>query len=400
MKLFRLLLCAAVVLCTFQSCATKNDKSVMEAPTKVLVFDMNEAGSKYYRIPALTVAADGSLVALADKRGEKLGDLPNIISVVAKRSTDGGETWSDMVTVAQGDSAKGITYGDPAVVLDRKTGNLVAVFSGDKGFWGSTKEARANFYVSKSADNGLTWSAPVCISDQIYQPEWYGGFAASGRMLQTESGRIIFIANIRFNPSNWELKEVYEMVCASDDGGDTWTVLNPDARIPNDGHGNETKIIERSNGELMMSIRSSSNISGKTTGHRRYSLSTDGGKTWSEHAEFADMPDPSCNGDIIVYPSKDGKKRMLHSIPNDTLIRQNVSVFLSYDEGKTWPVSKLLLEGYSAYSSLAVLPDGSIGCLVEEGKWDGNLPGEDGFQLYFMKFSLDWLTAEEDKTKH
>ena len=95
-------------------------------------------------------------MAIADKRGEKLGDLPNIISVVAKRSTDGGETWSDMITVAQGDSAKGITYGDAAVVLDRKTGNLVAVFSGDKGFWGSTKEDRANFYVSKSADNGLT----------------------------------------------------------------------------------------------------------------------------------------------------------------------------------------------------------------------------------------------------
>ena len=55
---------------------------------------MEEAGSKYYRIPALVKAKDGSLVAIADKRGDALGDLPNIITIVSKRSTDGGKTWN------------------------------------------------------------------------------------------------------------------------------------------------------------------------------------------------------------------------------------------------------------------------------------------------------------------
>ena len=53
MKLFRLFLCTAVVLCAFQSCMTQNEKAVIEDPTKVLVYGMNENGSKYYRIPAL-----------------------------------------------------------------------------------------------------------------------------------------------------------------------------------------------------------------------------------------------------------------------------------------------------------------------------------------------------------
>lgn len=360
------------------------------APSKVLVFGMNEDGSKYCRIPALVTAADGSLVALADKRGESLSDLPNTISVVAKRSTDGGETWSNAVTIAQGDSNTGKTYGDPAVVLDRNTGKLIAVFSGDTGFFVSTKTNRAGFYISTSSDNGVTWTKPRAITDQIYQSSWYGAFCASGSMLQTESGRIMFVANTRLNSAQY-VTDVYEFVCASDDGGETWTVLNPDTRIPSDGQGNESKLVELSDGSLIMSIRSNNK--------RRFSKSTDGGMTWSEATSVNELPEPSCNGDIIVYPSTDGQTRMLHSLPANSTIRRDVSVFLSYDEGTTWPLCKKLVDDYSAYSSLTVLPDGSIGCFVEEGKWDSDIEGEDGFCLYFMKFTLDWLTDGKDIPK-
>ena len=357
------------------------------APTKVLVFDMNEDGSKYYRIPAIATAADGSLVALADKRGNSLGDLPNTISIVAKRSTDGGETWSSAVTIAEGNSSLGKTYGDPAVVLDRNSGKLIAVFSGDTGFFVSTKTSRAGFYVSTSSDNGQTWTEPRAITDQLYQSSWYGAFCASGSMLQTESGRIMFVANARLSSAQY-LTDVYEYVCASDDGGETWTVLNKDSRIPSDGQGNESKLVELSDGSLIMSIRSGS--------YRRFSRSTDGGVTWTAATAVNDLPDPSCNGDIITYPSADGQARLLHTLPANSSVRRDVSVFMSYDDGQTWPVSKKLIDGYSAYSSLTVLPDGSIGCFVEEGKWDSNIPGEDGFRLYFMKFTLDWLTDGSD----
>ena len=77
------------------------EKPVMQAPERISLYEMQEAGSKYYRIPALVKAADGALVAVADKRGDALGDLPNIITIVSKRSTDGGKTWSDMSIVAK-----------------------------------------------------------------------------------------------------------------------------------------------------------------------------------------------------------------------------------------------------------------------------------------------------------
>ena len=249
---------AAIAIATLSAvipATAQSSSSGVSEPTKVLVYDMNEAGSKYYRIPALVTAADGSLVALADKRGNSLSDLPNIISVVAKRSTDGGRTWSDAVTIAQGDETSGKTYGDPAVVLDRNTGNLVAVFSGDTGFFVSTKTNRAGFYVSTSSDNGVTWTEPRAITDQIYQSSWYGAFAASGSMLQTADGTIMFVANTRLSSAQW-VTDVYEFVCASSDGGQTWSVLNADSRIPADGQGNESKLVELEDGTLLMSIRS------------------------------------------------------------------------------------------------------------------------------------------------
>lgn len=352
------------------------------APLKTVVFDMYESGSKYYRIPAIETAADGSIIAVADKRGASNSDLPNTISVVAKRSTDGGQTWSNAVTIAEGNSSTGKTYGDPAIVLDKTTGNLVCVFAGDTGFFVSTKTSRAGFYVSISSDNGLTWSAPRSITDQIYQSSWYGAFAASGSLLQTESGRLMFVANTRLSSAQY-VTQVYEFVCVSDDGGQTWSVINNNSRVPSDGQGNESKLVECSDGSLIMSIRSS--------GHRRLSRSTDGGVTWSDAVSNNDLPEPSCNGDIIAYPSLDGQSRLLHTLPADASARNDVTVFLSYDDGQTWPVSRLLVEGSSAYSSLTVLPDGRIGCLTEEG-----VAGEDGYRLSFYSFDLNWLTNGAD----
>jgi len=131
-------------------------------------------------------------------------------------------------------------------------------------------------------------------------------------------------------------------VCYSDDGGDTWKVSKNAA----DKNGDEAQLIELDNGDILMSIR---------------------------------------NRD---------KGILLHSIPDDEKIRQNVSVLISYDEGKTWPMKKKICKELSAYSSMTVLKDGTIGIIVKEGKWDSELSGEDGFQLWFMRFPLDWLMIE------
>lgn len=372
-------------LLLFLMCISASWTWASDAPERTVLFNMGDYDSQYWRIPALVTAADNSLVAVVDKRGSSLGDLPNTISIMSRRSTDNGKNWSEPVVVAQGGNGK--TYGDPAVVLDKKTGNLICMFVGDQGLWNATPYNRQGIYVSKSTDNGVSWSEPVAITDQVYanHSSWYAGFAGSGHGLCLKDGRLMFVLAIRATSAI----PLHNYAIYSDDGGDNWTLSTNAATTA----GDEAKVVELENGDILMSIRNPSK------GNRIFCKSTDRGQTWGKAYFETELKDPACNGDIIRYSystdeGSEGKSRLLHSLPESTTTRENVTIYLSEDDGETWPIKKRLVDGYSAYSSLTVLSDGTIGALVEEGKWDSNLPGEDGFQLVFYRFTMDWLTSD------
>ena len=374
-------------LLLFLMCISASWTWASDAPERTVLFNMGDYDSQYWRIPALVTAADNSLVAVVDKRGSSLGDLPNMISIMSRRSTDNGKNWSEPVVVAQGGNGK--TYGDPAVVLDKKTGNLICMFVGDQGLWNATPYNRQGIYVSKSTDNGVSWSEPVAITDQVYanHSSWYAGFAGSGHGLCLKDGRLMFVLAIRATSATGVPLHNYAIY--SDDGGDNWTLSTNAATTA----GDEAKVVELENGDILMSIRNPSK------GNRIFCKSTDRGQTWGKAYFETELKDPACNGDIIRYSystdeGSEGKSRLLHSLPESTTTRENVTIYLSEDDGETWPIKKRLVDGYSAYSSLTVLSDGTIGALVEEGKWDSDLPGEDGFQLVFYRFTMDWLTSD------
>ncbi len=368
----------------------------------VHLFKQNTAGSLHYRIPALITAADGSLVAAADKRWDALNDLAAHLDVVVTRSTDNGKTWSAPITIAGANTTTG--YGDPALVVDNvyHKGRILCVFASGAAFWGSTQSSPIAINVSYSDDNGLTWSNPQDITSQIYGygaplSGIYGAFAASGRALQLKDGRIMFVIDAR-NTSSWG-GTTLNYVVYSDNGGDSWNV-STNSPTPNStsstatANADEAKVVELANGNVLMSIRNRNN-----DGKRLYAISEDRGMTWSTRADWGDFVATNCNGDVIYYTyESDGysKNRMLHSIPSHASIRQNVSVKLTYDEGSTWAYEKSICPGYSAYSSLTILPDNTIGIFYEKGKWDSNLSGADGFELYFARFSLSWLTDGAD----
>ncbi len=359
------------------------------APTSVNVFTMNENGSKYYRIPAICCTNKGTLIAVGDKRGSDITDLPNTISVVMKRSTDNGETWSEMKTIAQGNSSTKKTYGDPGIVVDRETGTIICVFVGDTGFFTSINGSqRQGLYYVKSTDDGLTWTDPVSFTDQVWQSSWKAAFCASGAGFQDKQGRIMFVANARTNASS-NTSGVYEYLVYTDDLGETWHVANPNGQSPEGGYGNESKVVELENGDLLMSMRYGS--------QRRFMTSSDRGATWGAPYKVPELIEPAggsgCNGDIIRYPSADGQSRLLQTSAASTAERRDVSVFLSYDEGKTWPIKKKIVDGLSAYSSLTVLSDGSIGCFVEDAT---EVSESTGYNLVFKRFSLSWLTDGAD----
>ena len=342
-----------------------------------LLFTPGDAGSVSYRIPALITAADGSLVTVTDKRWNGAGDLAAKIDPVVRRSTDNGKTWSNPLVIANFGASTGA--GDAAIVMDKTNGNLICILAANKGFFASTNADPIRILIVRSTDNGVTWGTPVDITSQIYgpNPNWKGIFIAAGRAHQLRDGKIVAALTVREDVSGSEKINNYMM--SSVDSGVTWTASTGRAELD----GDEAKIVELNNGNLMMSIRNS--------GTRRFNISTDKGATWGTAYNQAAITDPNCNGDFIRYTSTvDGydKNRLLHSVPFAGN-RSNVTVLLSTDEGVTWPTKKTIFSGASAYSSLTVLPDGTLGMYYENGE-------SSTYQMYFVRFSLNWLTNGAD----
>ncbi len=119
-------------------------------------------------------------------------------------------------------------------------------------------------------------------------------------------------------------------------------------------------------------------------------LSSDGGDTWSELSFDTTLIEPICQASFLRYsdPKSSAKASLLFSNPASKNTRRRMTVRLNYDEGKSWPVSRLLDEGPAAYSCLTVLPNGSIGCLYEAGE-------KSAYEtITFTRFSLDWLVEK------
>ena len=160
---FGLIFCISLI--SIVSIASNSDSQSLLLE-RTLLFDMGDGGSRFYRIPAIVTAADGSLVVVADRRWDRINDLPSHIDVVARRSEDNGKTWSDVITIAGNDTDIG--YGDPAIVLDKNTGSLLCIFASGNGLWQSNEEDLMRIKISRSVDNGKIWSPPADITDQIY----------------------------------------------------------------------------------------------------------------------------------------------------------------------------------------------------------------------------------------
>lgn len=102
-----------------------------------LLFAPGDAGSKNYRIPAIITAADGSLVVATDKRKNNQGDLPEDIDVVIRRSEDGGITWSEPQTIAEGTGARR-GFGDAGLVHTTEENGLLCIFVGGEGIFNNS----------------------------------------------------------------------------------------------------------------------------------------------------------------------------------------------------------------------------------------------------------------------
>lgn len=341
-------------------------------PVRRKLFGPGDYGSKNYRIPAIYTLADGSLLTATDKRKFNQNDLPDDIDVIASRSTDGGLTWSGPVTVEEG-KGFGKGFGDAALVTTA-SGDVLCAYSGGPGLWASNEEVPACNYIRRSRDNGATWEDAVELHGMFWGRnavhkecrDSHSAFFASGRGLRLEkgehAGRVMFVVAIHSRRNN----RFDNYIVYSDDEGQSWNM----SELAFVG-GDEAKVVELPDGRILLSVRRS--------GERGYNISEDGGVTWGEQGLWPEITVNACDGDIICV----GDSLLLHSVPN-SMKRENVSIFVSRDNGQTWPYVKSICPYNSVYSSITVLPDGTIGAYIEESV-DGQI------EMWFMNFSLDWL---------
>jgi sialidase-1 len=154
----------------------------------------------------------------------------------------------------------------------------------------------------------------------------------------------------------------------------------------------------------MLNMRSESKAN-----RRAVAFSPDGSTRWTRPVFDEQLKEPICMASLcrLSERGKQDRDRLLFANPDNLLRngkegapgtmrdRKNLTVKLSYDEGKTWPVARVLEPGTSAYSDLAVGPDGTIYCLYERGSTDG----KDHFAtraLTLARFNLEWLSNGKD----
>jgi hypothetical protein len=100
------------------------------------------------------------------------------------------------------------------------------------------------------------------------------------------------------------------------------------------------------------------------------SISRDGGETFAISVFSKELNDAHCQGAIARGRWKKGGKPGVLAFSNQAWPWRNyLMVRFSYDDGKTWPAARVIYPWTSAYSSVATLPDGSIGVLFEKDFW-------------------------------
>lgn len=340
--------------------------SPLFAVTETLIYESGKDGYHSYRIPSLISTRDGTLLAFCEGRKVSRSDSGDI-DLLAKRSDDGGITWSKASVVWD---AENNTAGNPCPVVDQRTGRIVMLMTWNLGsdhgrdLHSGTSQDTRRVFQTHSDDDGVSWADPWEITSSVKAPDWWWYATGPGVGIQLEhgphKGRLVIPAN-HTAKGYWGSHTLY-----SDDGGDSWNISSIIKPMTN-----ESQVVELSDGRLMMNMRTQgiSTRDRPYLGYRSISFSKDGGESWSAPISDNELTDPVCQASIIRYD----ENHLLFSNPHVPWSlkrgpRENMTIHLSYNDGETWPQSLTVYQGTSAYSSLAKVTDGTVGLLYEKEK--------------------------------
>ena len=351
---------------------------------EVAVFTSGTEGHKSYRIPAIIALKNKEILAFAEGRVNNSGDFGDI-NIVMKRSADKGKTWSPVKVLVNYAS---LQAGNPAPVVDmldaeHPQGVVYLFYNTGNNHEGEVRKGnglREVWYI-KSTDQGKSWSDAVNITLQAHRPfqptanpayqfkeDWRTYANTPGHAFQFQhgvyKGRIFVAANHTAGDPQAQYRDCNAHGFYSDDHGKTFK-LSTNVDIPGS---NETMAAELSDGRMMMSIR---NQRGDIK-QRILAYSSNGGASWDTAYFDAALPDPVCQGSIITLGYKKGKAIIASCNAADEKRRDNLTLRISYDEGKTWKKSIVVDKSadenkrdWAAYSDLVILDKKTIGVFYE-----------------------------------
>lgn len=346
------------------------------ADEPVILFRQARDGIHTFRIPGVLVTARGTVLAWCEARRFSAADRGET-EIHLRRSTDGGRTWGAPAQVAHRGprlprnphlppGKQGKDLGGPdeqtvhnAVAIACRDGRVILVYCVEYG----------SVFVIESMDDGLSWSAPAEVTPVLdtlrRHVDWQAMATGPGHGIETAAGRLVvpvWLADYRSAADPGRIARAAATI-TSTDGGATWRADGP-AIIG----GNEAAVAELSDGRVLLTARNAHPC------NRRFAAtSPDGAGDWSEPFFIDDLPEWGCAAGLVRHP---GSPRhtgllLLHSAPDTDdrahRSRRDVSLWVSADDGATWPACRLLRGGPSAYSDLAVLPDGTVLCVLETG---------------------------------
>lgn len=353
---------------------------------RVPVFVSGTYGYKSYRIPAIISLPNGELIAFCEGRVNGAGDFGNV-DIVMKQSKDEGKTWSSLKIVVDADS---LQAGNPAPVVDLSDptypqGRIFIFYNTGNNHEGEVRKGSGlrEVWYKTSTDNGNSWSDAVNITLQVHRPnqpqvnaaynfpqDWRGYANTPGHAMQFQKGkfkgRIFVAANHSAGAPQQHFKDYSAHGFYTDDHGKTFH-LGATVNYPGS---NESTAAELSHDRLMMNSR---NQSGDVKA-RIISISSDGGATWDTTYIDHTLIDPVNEGSILTIGKKHGKNIIAFCNAADTVNRNNLTLRISYDNGKTWRGSFLIdrddsKRDYTAYSDIVVISKNRIGVLYEKDNY-------------------------------
>ncbi|MGO1172854.1 MAG: exo-alpha-sialidase [Actinomycetaceae bacterium] len=357
--------------------------------TEDVIFSRGDAGYFCFRIPAIVETTDGTLLAFAEGRNSDGCDDSGDIDTVVRRSTDGGETWGPIEVVFD---AGVDTAGNPTPVVDRESGRIALITSHNPALNHNLRTP----YLQYSEDDGLTWSEPEDIGDDVTDPSWEKWLATGpGAGIQLENGphagRMVVGMSHEGYVFGSDTHQAGASLAFSDDGGLTWQRGAEDQLDPAELKPQELSLAELPDGTILASARDQH---GSDPGTRAFARSADGGVTFDGSFENdPELSTPVSQGSITSFVDAEGNDRVLYAGASHPRARVAVSVRSSFDGGATWQTwdeGRVVNWGNAGYSDILAVSDGTVALAYETGV-------EDAYrEIRFARFNSAYLDAENE----